>query len=88
MNGANGPISQVLEAEPYPFFADSSLGRYRGTQRLELVGREGVVSILCKQDRCLSVTPALTRFKIGFGFSNVGKYESKFYVYPDTPVIR
>jgi hypothetical protein len=41
-------ISQVLAAEPYPFFAHCSVGRSRGTQRFELMGREGMVSILFK----------------------------------------
>jgi hypothetical protein len=42
----NDFISQVFEAEPYPFLADCSVGRFRRAQRLQLVGREGMVSIL------------------------------------------
>ena len=68
--------SQVRAAEPHPFFAHYSVGRNRGTQRFELMGREGMVSILCKQDCSLSVTPMSKWFKIGVWFKCriVGKF--------------
>ena len=52
-------ISQILAAESYPFFTHGPVERYRGTQRLELMGRKGMVSIFWKQSCCLSVTPEL-----------------------------